>query len=207
MLESPSRLVDEASGSVYLRLVPFHLSRLHPQELRGDFVPCNEDASSPYKFPLLKGASPVDVILRGGMTPSHVSAGVIFESAGSQWSRSWWRWIAYALTPFGWAMFPTPQFIRKRTGQHEEEDLLASLSVSPMCPGTPQERYRVLEDWLVGELGTPHSLGDRDLRTWRYEWGSVGLTYEMRDGNAEAYILWEPLHSELLAEMRAHIPL
>ena len=141
------------------------------------------------------------------MTPSEVSAGVTFESAGSQWSRSWWRWIAYALTPFGCAMFPTPQFIRKQTGHHEEEDLLASLSVSPMCPRTPQERYRVAEDWLVGELGSPHSLGDRDLRTWQYQWGSVVLTYEMRDGNAEAYFLWEPLHSELLAEMRARIPL
>jgi hypothetical protein len=164
-------------------------------------------SSSPYQRPLLRGASPVDVTLRGGMTPSEVSAGVTFESAGSQWSRSWWRWIAYALTPFGWAMFPTPQFIRKQTGHHEEEDLLASLSVSPMCPRTPQERYRVAEDWLVGELGSPHSLGDRDLRTWQYQWGSVVLTYEMRDGNAKVYILWEPLHSELLAEMRARIPL
>ena len=89
VLECPPRLVDAASGSVYLRLVPFHLSRLHPQELRGDFVPCNGDASSPYQFPLLRGASPVDVTLRGGMSPSDVSAGLIFESAGSQWSRSW----------------------------------------------------------------------------------------------------------------------
>jgi hypothetical protein len=104
-------------------------------------------------------------------------------------------------------MFPTPQFIRKQTDQHVEEDLLASLSVSPMCPANPQERYRVAEDWLEGELGSPHSLGDRDLKTWRYEWGSVGLGYEMRDGNAEAYVFWEPLHSELLAEMRDRIPL
>lgn len=124
VLESLPRLVDVASGSVYLRLVPHHLSRLHPPDLRGDFVPCNRDASSPYGFPLLRGTSPVDVTLRGGMRPSDVSAGVIFESAGSQWSRSWWRWIAYALTPFGWAMFATPEFIRKQAG-HVEEDLLA----------------------------------------------------------------------------------
>ncbi len=203
VLESPPRLVDAASGAVHLRLVPFHLSRLHPPDLRGDFVLCNGDASSPYQFPLLRGASPVDVTLRGGMTPSQVSAGVIFESAGSQWSRSWWRWIAYALTPFGWAMFPTPQFIRKQTRQHAEEDLLASLSVAPSCGTSPQENFRVAEDWLVRELGFPESSGES--RRWRYEWGSVGLRYEPRDGAAEAYILWEPLSSELTAEIRERI--
>jgi hypothetical protein len=104
VLESPPRLVDAASGSVYLRLVPFHLFRLHPPDLRGDFVPCNGDASSAYQFPLPGVASPVDVTLRAGMRPSNVSAGVIFESARSQWSRSGWGWIAYALTPFGWAI-------------------------------------------------------------------------------------------------------
>lgn len=203
VLKSPPRLVDAASGSVWLRLVPFHLPRLQPPHLRGDFVPCNGDASSPYQFPLLRGASPVDVTLRGGMTPSHVSAGVIFESAGSQWSRSWWRWIAYALTPFGWVNHPTPQFFRKQTRQHAEDDLLASLSLAPSCGISPQENFRVAGDWLVRELGSPQSSGDS--REWRYEWGSVGLTYEPRDGAAEAYILWEPLHSELLAEIRERI--
>jgi hypothetical protein len=51
VIESLPRLVDAASGSVYLRLVPHHLSRLHPPDLRGDFVPCNRDASSSYEFP------------------------------------------------------------------------------------------------------------------------------------------------------------
>jgi hypothetical protein len=203
VLKSPPSLVDAASGSVYLRLVPLHLSRLHPPDLRGDFVPCNGDASSPYQFPLLRGASPVDITLRRGMRPSQVSAGVIFESAGSQWSRSWWRWIAYALTPFGWVHHPTPQFFRKQTRQHAEEDLLASLSLAPSCGTSPQENFRVAEDWLVGELGPPDRSGDS--REWRYEWGSVLLTYEPRDGAAEAHILWEPLHSELLAEMRERI--
>ena len=137
------------------------------------------------------------------MRPSDVSAGVIFESAGSQWSRSWWRWIAYALTPFGWAMFPMPQFIRKQTRQNEEEDLLASLGLGPSCGTSPQENFRVAEDWLVRELGSPQS--SEDSREWRYEWGYVGLTYEPRDGAAEAYILWEPLHSELMAEIRERI--
>jgi hypothetical protein len=83
MIESLPRLVDPGSGSVNLRLVPHYLSRLHQPELRGDYVPCDGDASSLYQFPLLKGASPVDVTLRGGMTPSQVSAGVPFEPAGS----------------------------------------------------------------------------------------------------------------------------
>jgi hypothetical protein len=203
VLESLPRLVDAASGSVYLRLVPHHLSRLHPPDLRGDFVPCNRDASSPYEFPLLRGSSPVDVTLRGGMRPPDVAAGVIFESAGSQWSRSWWRWIAYALTPFGWAMFPTPEFITKQTGKHVKEDLLASLSLDPSCGASAEENFRVAEDWLVRELGSPESSGDS--RQWRYEWGSVGITYESRDGAAEVYILWEPHHSELLAEVRERI--
>jgi hypothetical protein len=43
VLESLPRLVDPASGTVYLRLVPHFLSRLHPPELRGDFVPCGGD--------------------------------------------------------------------------------------------------------------------------------------------------------------------
>ena len=81
VLESLPRLLDPASGSAYMRLVPHFLSRLHPAELRGDYVPCGGDASSPYEFPLLKGANPVT--LRGGMTASEVSAGVTLESAGS----------------------------------------------------------------------------------------------------------------------------
>jgi hypothetical protein len=203
VIESLPRLVDAASGSVYLRLVPHHLSRLHPPDLRGDFVPCNRDASSSYEFPLLRGTSPVDVTLRGGMRPSEVSAGVTFESAGSQWSRSWWRWIAYALTPFGWAMQATPEFIRKRTGHFVKEDLLASLSLPPSCGVSAGVNYRVAEKWLVHELGAPESSGDST--EWRYEWGSVGITYEPIDGAAELYIAWEPLHSELLAEIRERI--
>jgi hypothetical protein len=203
VLESPPRLVDADAGSVLIRLIPLHLSRLHPPELRGDFVPCGGDASSPYQFPLLKGAGPVDVTLRSGMRPSDVAAGVTFESAGSQWSRSWWRWIAYALTPFGWVNHPTPQFIRKQTGQHEQEDLLASLSLAPSCGSSPQENFRAAEEWLVSELGLPQ--GSRDPQKWRYDWGSVGLGYEPRDGAAEVHILWEPLHSELRDEAKRQI--
>jgi hypothetical protein len=200
VLESLPRLLDPASGTVYLRLVPHFLSRLHPPGLRGDFVPCGGDPRSPYEFPLLNGASPVDVSLRGGMTQSEVSAGLIFENAGSQWSRSWWRWIAHALTPFGW-VHATPQFIRKQTPERGSEHLLASLGLMPTCGGSPEEHYRVVEEWLVRELGTPRHTGDRDLRRWRYEWGSVGLYYEIRDGLAEVGVLWEPFSSELDAEI------
>lgn len=202
VLRSLPGLIDVAAGSVSLRLVPHHLSRLHPPGLRGEFVPCGGDPRSRYEFPLLRGTDPVDITLRGGMRTSEVSGGVIFESAGSQWSRSWWRWIAHALTPFGWA-YPTPEFSRKQTGQDADENLLASLSLAPMCGGSAQEKYRAAEDWLEGELGSPQR--DGDLREWRYEWGSVGLTYEPRDGAAEAVILWEPFHSELVAEINERI--
>jgi hypothetical protein len=37
------------------------------------------------------------------------------------------------------------------------------------------------------------------------DWGSVGLTYELRDGAAEAYIQWEPLSSELNDEIEQRI--
>lgn len=204
VFESLPRLVDPASGSAYLRLVPHFLSRLHPPALRGDFVPCGGDPRSPYEFPLLKGANPVDVSLRGSMTQAEVSAGLIFENAGSQWSRSWWRWIAHALSPFGWVS-ATPQFIRKQTPERGSEHLLASLGLMPSCGGSPEEHYRVAEEWLVRELGTPHHTEDRDLRRWRYEWGSVGLYYEIRDGLAEVGVLWEPFSSELDAEIREQL--
>ena len=205
MLESLPRLIDPSTGSVYLRLVPVYLSRLHPPELRGDFVPCGRDPRSPYEFPFLRGASPVDVDLRGGMTPAEVSAGLTFENAGSQWSRSWWRWIADALTPFGWVLHPTPQFIRKQTRGRGSEHLLASLGLMPSCGGSTEENYRVAEEWLVRELGAPHLTGDRELQQWRYEWGSVGLYYEIRDGFAEVFALWEPFSSELDAEIRGQL--
>lgn len=203
VLESPSRLIDPVSGMVLLRLVPLHLSRLHPPDLRGDFVPCNGDASSPYEFPLLRGASPVDVTLRGGMRTSEVSAGLVFEPAGDLWSLSQWRWIAYALTPFGWVRHPTPKFIRKRTDLIAEDDLLASLNLAPSCGTSRDENFRAAEDWLVSELGPPHVAGDS--REWHYEWGSVVLAYEIRDGAAEAYVVWEPLHSELLDEIQRRL--
>jgi hypothetical protein len=203
VLRSLPGLIDAAAGSVSLRLVPLHLSRLHPPNLRGEFVPCGGDPRSPYAFPLLREANPIDITLRGGMRPAEVSGGVIFESAGSQWSRSWWRWIAYALTPFGWVNHPTPEFIRKQASPGEDENLLASLGLGPSCGTSPQENFRAAEEWLEGELGSPQSAGD--LREWRYEWGSVGLTYEPRDGAAEAVILWEPFHSELVAEIRERI--
>ena len=202
-LVSLPHLVDAASGAVHLRLVPLHLSRLHPPDLRGDFVPCGGDATSPYQLPLLKGASPVDVTLLGGMSVSNVSAGVIFECAGSLWSQSWWRWIAYALTPFGWVRHPTPHFVRKQAEKDEDVDLLASLSLAPSCGSSSQENFGVASEWLLRELGSPQLSGDR--KAWRFDWGSVVLAYEPRDGFATAFILWEPLHSEMQDEARDRI--
>jgi len=128
---------------------------------------------------------------------------LVFEPAGDLWSLSQWRWIAYALTPFGWVRHPTPKFIRKRTDLIAEDDLLASLNLAPSCGTSRDENFRAAEDWLVSELGPPHVAGDS--REWHYEWGSVVLAYEIRDGAAEAYVVWEPLHSELLAEIQRRL--
>lgn len=204
MLEALPRLVDPTSGSIFLKLVPVFLSRLHPPELRGEFVPCGGDPQSPFEFPLLRGASPVDVELRGGMTPSEVSAGLPFEYAGSQWSRSWWRWIATALTPFGWVMHATPQFMHQGRGK-ESEPRLALLELPLDCGGSWEPNDHVACEWLVRELGEPHEVGERDSRRWRYEWGSVWLHHEPRDGRPEAGISWEPFSSEMTAEIEERL--
>lgn len=98
---------------------------------------------------------------------------------------------------------------RPHSGVHHEahspvakEDLLASLGLMPSCGTSEQENFRVAEDWLVSELGPPDASGDS--REWHYEWGSVSLAYE-RDGAAEAYVLWEPLHSELMTEIELRL--
>jgi hypothetical protein len=98
---------------------------------------------------------------------------------------------------------PTPKFIRKRTDLMAEDDLLASLSLAPSCGTNRDENFRAAEDWLVSELGPPHVAGDS--REWHYEWGSVVLAYEIRDGAAEAYVVWEPLHSELQAAIQRRL--
>ncbi len=65
-----------------------------------------------------------------------------------------------------------------------------------------RENFRGAEDWLVSESGPPAT---GDWREWHYEWGRVGLAYEPRDGAAEAYVEWEPLHSQLIAEMQRRL--
>jgi len=98
---------------------------------------------------------------------------------------------------------PTPQFITKRTRLFAKEDLLASLDLMPSCGTSERENFRVAEDWLVSELGPPGASGDS--REWHYDWGSVNLAFEPRDGAAEAYVLWEPLHSELTTEIELRL--
>lgn len=187
-LSSPYRLIDPESGTVLLRLLPMHLDRLHRPSRRSAYVPCGGDPASPYAFPLLKNTSPVDVLLRGGVSPRRASAGIKFEPAGDFEGRAWWRWIAYALTPFGWVFHPTPDFRMCRWRQR-----LESLSLPPSC-ASPDESFAKGAAWLEHELGTPHEEvpgpPEARRRAWTYEWGRVDLWHEPRDGAAEVVIRW-----------------
>ena len=189
VLHSPSRLIDPHTGEVLLRFLRTHLPRLHPPEMRSPFVPCEGGSASQYLSPLLKGATPIDVTLRPGMVPGQVAGGIEFEPAGDFQHRSWWRWIANALTPFGWVAHPTPHF--HMTG---EEHHLSAVTLVPSCVPSV-EGFAAAETWLGNELGQPHvSRGRRLLsrsRRWEFQWGQVVLCHETRDGAAEVAISWE----------------
>jgi hypothetical protein len=161
--------------------------------------------TEPVRVPSSQRGKPCGGHAQGRHDSIRISAGLTFENAGSQWSRSWWRWIADALTPFGWVLHATPQFIRKKTRGKGSEHFLAYVGLMPSCGGSPEENHRVAEEWLVHELGALHQAGDRDLLRWRYEWGSDELYYEIRDGFAEVVVWWEPFSSELDAEIKEQL--
>ena len=192
VLSSPESLIDGNSGEVVLRLFPVHLQRLHPAERRGSYVPCGGDSLSPYTAPLLLEAPPVDVMLRPALMPHEVAGGLAFEPAGDFEGRAWWRWIAAALTPFGWVLHPTPHFTI--TSPHSLEDgRLTAVRLSPSCESAV-DAFAEAERWLVSELGAPHMSRGRRIhkrvREWRYDWGRVYLWHEPRDGEAEVVISW-----------------
>src|SRR5437868_6993255 len=90
-------------------------------------------AESNARQPGVRSASPIDATLRGGMTPHEASGGIEFELAGDFEGRSWWRWIACALTPFGWVSFPTPQFRDTRRIARRRTARLQDLTLTPSC--------------------------------------------------------------------------
>jgi hypothetical protein len=181
----PGWLIDHDTGVVWLRLVPFHLERLHgpyPAEApRGDAARL---AGLP--FPLKLDARPLDVHLHHGM--SEAAAGLGEDR----------QWHAYALTPFGWVSFPTPEFRRGR---------LVALALQPHVTRSTLETYATAATWLRGELGSPHRRKGRPpivhrnedplhwkslpgRMEWTFRWGAVRLGFDVRDNETELAIHW-----------------
>ncbi len=185
ILESPERLIDPQSGEVCLRLWRTHLQRMHAPELRGSYVPCGGDPDSPFTFPLLKGSQPVEVTLRGGMSLLEVSAGIEFEPATTEWTgQVGWRWIAAALTPWGWDQHPIATF------NIGEIRLLRALDLSPSC-FAPPDAFSQADALLTHELGDPHYAQNQPMtRKWWYQWGEVRLGQAFDGSGAQVVVEW-----------------
>jgi hypothetical protein len=81
------------------------------------------------------------------MPPEEVSGGIAFEPEGDFEARSWWRWIVYALTPFGWVFHPTPHF--RMSGELEQ---LQALTLTPSC-ASPDQGFADAARALERDLG------------------------------------------------------
>ena len=161
----PERFIDVDTGWVMLRITPMHLTRLHgpwPKDLvRQQDVAIKAGEA----FPLLPGASPVDMTLCPGMTPDELEMGTVFEPNSSLGDTSWYRWLAYIGTPFGWANDATPFF---------EEGRLVSLKINP--PGEIYETgFERMAAYLLGVLGPPAR--DDKMKQWTFPWGEVQMYY------------------------------
>ena len=92
--EPLGRLIDPVTGNVLLRLVPLHLERLH-----GPYPPGTLDGGSArangLPFPFLPNAEPIDIVLRGGISPSEIGTAGGFEPNSSLGTTSWWGWDSY----------------------------------------------------------------------------------------------------------------
>lgn len=178
--QPPGHLIDPKTGTVHLLLFPYDKERLHapPSYLEG------------LPNPLPPDANPFSVSLRAGMTPEQIGPQGGFEQNSSLKETSWWRWDAYALTPYGWATNPVPFFDNGR---------LSGLNLNRQ--GSEEiKNWSLMSVWLEGELGPPtesKSIGvpwvpsnTDDWRIWRFGWGGVVLTFEPRDGAAALGIGW-----------------
>ena len=172
-INPPARLVDPTRGTVSLRLIPFYVERLH----KGAELADAAALSIGLPFPFLKDSEPLDLLLQSGMTTGTIAShGGGFEPNSSLGSRSWWRWAAYALTPFGWVTFPTPFFDNGR---------LTELTLQRHGK-TPAENHAVMREWLTRELGDASGPA-----SWLFEWGEVKLYRDARDGEAQMRVVWE----------------
>jgi hypothetical protein len=193
MIESPPWLIDKDTGEVWLRLVPFHLQRLHgdwPAEI--DMT--DEATRIGLPFPLLPNADLVDLKLRPGMTPNDIGPAAGFEANSSLGKSSWRRWAAYARTTFGWCAWPTPFFTDGR---------LTSVQFDRQGSDEGQN-FRSMEEALILDLGNPNncksiksrwpfkapSAVHEQRREWEFVWGNVTLGFEPRDWMAQLSVGW-----------------
>lgn len=187
--------MDPTDGTVLLRLVPLHIERRHGplppnprwvSDVNGDSLP----------FPLLDGAAPVDVALSPGLTPSSLKDAGLSRSSGTEFNgRYWFYWSAYARLPIGWSTQVTAAF-RVGAGQSVEAGPLWYIHLH-MSGGPPDRRFDLMDGWLRTELGPPPmSAGDKKrnlakrVRRWDFDWGDVGLYYELRDREPELQVTW-----------------
>ncbi|MCO5297743.1 MAG: hypothetical protein M9921_12880 [Fimbriimonadaceae bacterium] len=185
-------MIDAETGEVELVLVPFHLKRLHGP-LVGDLEGTGGPAGLP--FPLLPNADPIVLRLRPGMTPDEIAMVSPFEPNSSLGNESWWRWHAYAWTPFGWSPWPTPHFY----GGH-----LGYLGLDGSDGPTAHSRMRAMLDYGEREFGEPGEglrvgwFRSRKARpgetpgayVWKREWGSVVIGLEPRDHQPVLGVKW-----------------
>lgn len=163
-----------------LRLVPFYLARLHGADVSGELAD-PDHVRFDLPFPFLRGAEPMDVVLRAGITPAAIAqSGGGFEPNSSLGPTSWWRWASYALTPFGWVTFPVAFFT---------DGVLTEVSLE-RHGRTRDENFEAMKSWLYHEIGDPTTATSLASLAWSFEWGSARLSFEPRDGAAQLRVAW-----------------
>jgi hypothetical protein len=183
--DPPSGFLDATHGLVLLRLIPFHLDRLHGPDISGDRTNADH-LGFDLPFPFLRDAAPIDLSLRAGITPAAIARkGGGFERNSSLGATSWWRWASYALTPFGWVPFPVAFF---------NDGALSGLSLRPHG-GSREKNFLAMRSWLDQEIGEATSGAAEGPVLWKFAWGTVTLSFEPRDDQAQLRVAWDALQS------------
>lgn len=170
------------TGIVELLLVPIYLKRIHGPWRWGS--PSFDPDDVAKAFPFLPDSEPIIVRLWPLMHHHDLASQTPIESAGGMGNATWWRWHAYAHTPFGWVQHPTPHFTDMR---------LTGLSLRPHYPESREERLDVITDYVESLIGPPdvselqsyfkfRAKDDRPTRhRWKRSWGRVTCFLEDRD--------------------------
>lgn len=189
-MDAPA-LFDPETGVVELLLVPTYLERINGPWRWG--TPSFEPTDLTRHFPFLPESEPTIVRLRPLMDHQELARQLPIERAGDLGSRTWWRWHAYAQTPFGWVQHPTPTFTDMK---------LTGLSLRPHAPDSREERLQTLVDYIESLLGPPDTVegmsflgfqvgdGKPSHYRWKRPWGRVTCFIEPRDLDAVLSIGW-----------------